>query len=254
MKIVMLCGKGDSSLYMYNGICREFPIAAYIEEEKQSVKRIVKRRIKKLGFFKVCNMILFQVLIPRLLHKTSRKRVKTIIKDYNLDNKAVPETIFHSVNSVNDKKTIEILKKINPGLVIVNGTRIISKKVLNSIDAMFINTHVGITPEYRGVHGGYWALINNDKENCGVTIHRVDQGIDTGGIIKQEIITPTEKDNFTTYPILQIAKAIEMMKEVLKEVFKGEVNAYKKQESISKLWYHPTFTGYIYNRIIRGVK
>ena len=41
--------------------------------------------------------------------------------------------------------------------------------------------HAGITPQYRGVHGGYWAVVNNDPEHCGVTIHFVDKGIDTGG-------------------------------------------------------------------------
>jgi folate-dependent phosphoribosylglycinamide formyltransferase PurN len=72
------------------------------------------------------------------------------------------------------------LKAINPDLVIVNGTRIISKKVLSSINSKFVNIHVGITPKYRGVHGTYWALVNNDVENSGVTVHFVDEGIDTG--------------------------------------------------------------------------
>jgi folate-dependent phosphoribosylglycinamide formyltransferase PurN len=67
------------------------------------------------------------------------------------------------------------LKAINPDLVIVNGTRIISKKVLSSINSKFVNIHVGITPKYRGVHGTYWALVNNDVENSGVTVHFVDE-------------------------------------------------------------------------------
>jgi folate-dependent phosphoribosylglycinamide formyltransferase PurN len=37
------------------------------------------------------------------------------------------------------------MKAINPDLVIVNGTRIISKKVLSSINSKFVNIHVGIT-------------------------------------------------------------------------------------------------------------
>jgi methionyl-tRNA formyltransferase len=43
--------------------------------------------------------------------------------------------------------------------------------------------HAGITPRYRGTHGGYWVLLNNDPGHCGVTIHLVDPGIDTGSIV-----------------------------------------------------------------------
>ena len=49
--------------------------------------------------------------------------------------------------------------------MILNGTRIVSKKVISSIGCLFINTHCGITPKYRGVHGGYWAIYNNDLNN-----------------------------------------------------------------------------------------
>jgi methionyl-tRNA formyltransferase len=41
----------------------------------------------------------------------------------------------------------------------------------SSINSKFVNIHVGITPKYRGVHGTYWALVNNDVENSGVTVH-----------------------------------------------------------------------------------
>jgi hypothetical protein len=50
------------------------------------------------------------------------------------------------------------------------------------MQALFINTHTGITLQYR-VHGAYWVLVSNDKENCGVIVDKLDQGIDT------EIIT-----------------------------------------------------------------
>jgi methionyl-tRNA formyltransferase len=72
---------------------------------------------------------------------------------------------------------------LNLDVIIVNGTRIISSKVLESMPALFINIH-GITLQY----GGAWsilALVSNDKENCGVIVDKLDQGIDTGEIITQ---------------------------------------------------------------------
>ena len=60
----------------------------------------------------------------------------------------------------------------------VNGTRIISSRVLDSIGCPIINTHAGITPRYRGVHGGYWALAEGHPEEVGTTVHLVDKGIE----------------------------------------------------------------------------
>ena len=103
-----------------------------------------------------------------------------LLADYGLNEKEIPKQIIRRVRSVNNNDTINLLRDINPNAVVVNGTRIISKKVLSCIDAPFINTHLGITLKYRGVHGGYWALANGDPDNYGVTVHLIDVGIDTG--------------------------------------------------------------------------
>lgn len=255
MKIVMLCGKGCSSLFMYNGIKDDFKIDAVIQEVKPSIKKLVKRRIKNLGFIEVLNQSFFQILIPRILTLFSKRRISEIKIINNLKEKPVPQAILTEVASVNDKECLDLIIKIQPDIIIVNGTRIIGKRLLEATKTLFINTHVGITPEYRGVHGGYWALRNDDIKNCGVTIHKVDVGIDTGDIISQNKIEVTNRDNFVTYPFLQISKAIVMMKEVLITIENDQLRTYKKEgTSVSKLWYHPTLTGYLYHIIFKGIK
>lgn len=254
MKIVLLAGKGQSTKFFYNGLKDDFDISGVIIENPISRKRLLKRRIKKLGFFKVLNQILFQVLVPRILKKLSSKRIESLKKSFNLSSTSIPDDKVNFVNSVNDDSCIKLLKSFSPDVIIVNGTRIISGKVLKSVEGIFVNSHVGITPQYRGVHGAYWALSNNDKENCGVTIHLVDTGIDTGSILKQEVITVKRIDNFTTYPLLQYGLAIKLLKDVLKDLKTNNIKPFKKESSKSKLFYHPTFTGYLYKFIFKRVK
>ena len=50
-----------------------------------------------------------------------------------------------------------------------------------------INIHSSLLPAYRGVHPVSWALINGEPET-GVTIHRIDRGVDTGGIVASRAI------------------------------------------------------------------
>jgi len=40
--------------------------------------------------------------------------------------------------------------------------------------------HPGICPEYRNAHGCFWALAQDDLERVGMTLLRIDKGIDTG--------------------------------------------------------------------------
>ena len=42
--------------------------------------------------------------------------------------------------------------------------------------------HPGICPEYRNAHGCFWALARRDLERVGMTLLRVDPGIDTGPV------------------------------------------------------------------------
>jgi methionyl-tRNA formyltransferase len=253
-KIIMLTGEGKSSIFMYNGLKDSFHISKVIVEEKSDKKKFLKRRIKRLGYLKVFGQVLFQTIVPKILERSSQKRIREIKSIYNLDHKPIPKNVVHNVNSVNSIECIEFIKKEKPDLIIVNGTRIISKKVLNCTNATFINTHAGITPKYRGVHGGYWAIANDDKNNCGVTVHLVDSGIDTGSVLFQQNISLTTKDNFSTYTYLQIGKGILIMKKAIANFVNNQLKEVTPNVSESKLWYHPTIWFYLYKRLTKGVK
>jgi len=156
---------------------------------------------------RTAGQILF-VLFNRVIRWFSAQRIAIIKRSHGLDSTGYPADKVTTVESVNDEQVVEILQRIAPDAVVVNGTRIISERILAATDAVFLNTHVGITPRYRGVHGGYWALVSGDESHCGVTVHLVDAGIDTGGVLYQDTIEIGPDDNIDTYPFLQIAKAI----------------------------------------------
>jgi methionyl-tRNA formyltransferase len=60
-----------------------------------------------------------------------------------------------------------------------------------------INCHAGKLPFYRGRNILNWALINDENE-FGITVHYVDEGIDTGDIILQRVFPITDSDNYCT--------------------------------------------------------
>jgi methionyl-tRNA formyltransferase len=216
---------------------------------------MLRKRIRKLGWFKVFGQVFFQLFIVKPLGFLSRKRINELKKNLNLDTTPIPSSKVKLFETINDDECIELIAGLKPDLVLVKGTRILSKKILAAVNAPFINMHVGITPLYRGVHGAYWALANKDGKNAGTTIHYVDPGIDTGSVIAQEYIEVTEKDNFITYPLVQIAAGIALLKKYLPAILRGEkILQEKLPEGRSRLWSHPTIWFYIRKRLFNGIK
>jgi methionyl-tRNA formyltransferase len=242
-RVVMLAGPGESTNIVFNAIQPDLVIL----EDRVSRLPFIRRRIKKFGLGAVVGQILFRATIVPLLRQLSKKRIQEIKRNNGLDDTPVPGVKVIFVHSVNDDSAVMALKRANPDVVVVNGTRIIAEKVLRAVPATFLNTHAGITPMYRGVHGGYWALANKDRANCGVTIHVVDAGIDTGDIVYQARIEPSSADTFVTYPYLQLAAAIDLLRHAITEAANGTIVRLPPPTGKSRLWTHPTAVEYLRN-------
>ena len=90
--------------------------------------------------------------------------------------------ILYHVRSHNSAECLDLLRTLRPDLVAVYGTLIIGKKVITSVEKM-INIHTGFSPTYRGSDTIFWALHNGEPESVGVTVHRVDPGVNSGAIL-----------------------------------------------------------------------
>lgn len=248
----MLCGEDFSSHVLYHALSMEFDIVGVILEQKISTRELLVRRVRRLGWRRTIGQILF-IILNRGLRLVIRKRMEELFVENGLNNTVIPADQVQRVRSANAPKAIELLRALKPDVVVVNGTRILSTEVLKAVSVPFINTHMGITPRYRGVHGGYWALVSGDVANCGVTIHLVDRGIDTGGVLYQKKVTISHTDNFNTYPILQIAAAVPLMRAALRDVRSRRL-VVKPGVMPSRLWSHPTLGEYLANWLWRGVR
>jgi len=83
-----------------------------------------------------------------------------------------------------------------------------------------INCHAGRLPFYRGRNILNWALINDEKE-FGITVHYVDEGIDTGDIILQRTYPITEADDYGTLLQLAHVECANILYDAIKELQAG---------------------------------
>ena len=95
---------------------------------------------------------------------------------------------------VRDPEFIQVMKELNPDVIVVVAFgQIIPKEILHMPKYGCINVHASLLPAYRGAAPIQWAVINGDKES-GVTIMRMDEGVDTGDMINKVIVPLNEKE------------------------------------------------------------
>jgi len=217
-------------------------------------RRLAMRRARRVGVSVVCGQVLFRVGAMPVLERRARLRIREILSTYDLNDSPVDAAV--RVGSVNDDDTRQVLIALSPAVVVVVGTRIIGRSTLACLEVPFVNLHTGITPRYRGVHGGYWALVEGRPDLVGSTVHLVDPGIDTGLVLRQATFEVTEHDSFATYPFLHLAAGVPLVIDVVNEVLAGKdpVRRAPMDCGDSRLWYHPTLWGYLSARRNLGVR
>ena len=125
-------------------------------------------------------------------------------KDEYLKKKAKENAIDYLCPiKVNSDEFYELALQYNCELFVsMSYNQIFRKRIYSLPKYGTINCHAGKLPYYRGRNILNWALINDEKE-FGITVHYVDDGIDTGDIILQRTYPITDDDNYDT--LLQVA-------------------------------------------------
>lgn len=253
-RVLLLAGPGEETRIVYHALKRRFFVPLVVMEEPPSRRKLVQGRLRRLGLPRVLGQLGFQLLIVPALRREGSARIEEILNAQGLCRDRIAPEEIQMVDSVNSEEARRILKVAAPDLVVINGTRILSGETLECLDVPFVNTHVGITPHYRGVHGGYWALRNRDIRRFGVTIHLVDKGIDTGTVLAHGTCTPGEHDNFATYPFLQLAAGIPLLCDSVQALLEGRAKPQRFPSAGTPLWSHPTAADYLAARLIDGVR
>lgn len=251
-RVVLLTTSGPLPRILINDLARRYPDLAVIEEASESKLSILKRRARLLGWQTAIGQAACTPLL-RLIGRRGQARVRAVIKDHGLDAGLPPERVeIRRVPSVNSSDGRQALRELAPDVVAVYGTRIIGHQTLDAIDVPTINYHAGINPKYRGQNPAYWALVSGDVANAGVTIHLVDEGVDTGRVLYQSRVTFAADDTIVTQPYAQMAAALPLLARAIEDALQKRLRPISV-DLPSRQWFPPTVWTYLWHGVARGV-
>jgi folate-dependent phosphoribosylglycinamide formyltransferase PurN len=85
------------------------------------------------------------------------------------------------VESLRSAGAADVLRSTD--VVLLGQSGIVPKTLLELPAVGTLNAHPGALPEYRGLDAPLWAVLNNDFDRVGASLHVVDPGIDTGPVL-----------------------------------------------------------------------
>lgn len=160
------------------------------------------------------------------------------------DYKRPPVTHIDNINSEEGRATLRALK---PDVCVLMVHPLLGEKTFTIPPLGMLVFHPGVTPEYRGPHSAFWAVMNNEFWGIGWSLLRVDKGIDTGPVLAQG--TCYGADPFTeSHVIMQNRSHVEGSKhvvDVLRALERGEYPTIQMIKRRSTNYTHPGLTDYM---------
>jgi len=145
---------------------------------------------------------------------------ETLIKKIALQNNIE----VYQPQNINTDEAIEKLLSWSPDLIIVVAYgQIIGERLLTIFKDKWFNVHASLLPKYRGAAPIQFALFNGDTIT-GLTIMKIDKGLDTGDILLKKELNIFDIDNFDSLSEKLSALAPELLAETLKIYQAGEIN------------------------------
>jgi len=137
---------------------------------------------------------------------------------------------FHKkIDNINDKENIEILKSINPDLILVMGwSQLLKSEIIKIPTIGIIGSHPTELPKYRGRAPIPWTILKDLKKSA-ETFFWIEEGTDSGDILDQEIFSIDDDDASSLYlKVTDLAK--KMILKNLKLIEQGVIIR-KKQDT-----------------------
>lgn len=144
-----------------------------------------------------------------------------VLADYAMENNI--DLLKHP--NINSPEFLDKLSLYDCDLFVsMSFNQIFRTKIIHLPRLKTINCHAGKLPFYRGRNILNWALINDEKE-FGITVHYMDEGIDTGDIILQRTYPISDSDNYRTLLEIAHTECASCLYDAIRLIVDGKANA-----------------------------
>lgn len=154
-----------------------------IEERGSQARNRIRFEVKRIGALRFLDVLAFRLYYGLALARRDARWLNEQLDAVGRRFPPVPPSV--RVLRTADPNAPEVrafLQEMAPDLMIARCKRILKESIFSVPRLGTFVLHPGICPEYRNAHGAFWALAEDDLDRVGLTLLKIDRGVDTGPV------------------------------------------------------------------------
>ena len=220
-----------------------------IREPSARVWKRIRREIARVGLVRFLDVLAF-----RIYHRLTRAADDRVWERRELDrlrtrfpvNPGAPEL---TVSSPNSAEAEAFIRERRPDLVIARCKTLLKASVFSIPPLGTFVMHPGICPEYRNAHGCFWAAAGGDYGNLGMTLLRIDAGVDTGPVFGYFRVNADPGQSHVITQHRAVFEQLDAIRDRLLQIEAGDAHPIDTSGRRSAAWGQPWLTAYVRSKI-----
>lgn len=218
-----------------------------IREPTSRKRRRVRRELERVGVLRFLDVLAYRAFQRLFVASGDARYVRETLERLQQRFPALPPSArIVEVASPNAPEVESLLDDLHPTFMVARCKTILRKSIFTAPEKGTFVMHPGICPEYRNAHGCFWALANRDLDRVGMTLLRVDAGVDTGAVFGY--FTSDVDERHESHNVIQervVFDNLDAIRSTLQRVLDGEAQAIDTSGRESRAWGQPWLSSYL---------
>jgi folate-dependent phosphoribosylglycinamide formyltransferase PurN len=217
-----------------------------IYEPKGRLWKRIRREIQRIGPFRFFDVLAFRLYYRLLLASRDREWEDELLRALEKRYPALPaSTRILNTESPNSVEVEQLLRELQPDIIVARCKNILAQRIFRQARVGTFVMHPGVCPEYRNAHGCFWALANGDAERVGMTLLKVDPGVDTGPVYGYYGCRYDEsRDSHVVIQSRVVFDNLDALRAKFEEILAGEAVPIDTRGRKSQAWGQPWLSRY----------
>lgn len=251
MKTLLICHSGEpvsrQGLSRWLASFSDLVGVIVLDEKKGRLRQRIRREISRVGVLRFVDVLLFRIYYKLFLAAEDRRREQSDLAELQDAFEAIPSSVpILNTHSPNSKAAREFVEKVQPDIMLARCKTLLRERVFSIPSKGTFVMHPGVCPEYRNAHGCFWALAKGDIENVGMTLLKIDAGVDTGPVFGFYSYDFDEVDE--SHIVIQnrvVVKNLDLLKEKFIAIESGCAEPIDTSGRESSTWGQPWLSAYL---------
>lgn len=217
-----------------------------LRENKQRLRRRIRREVKRVGAARFLDVLAFRLHYKLFQAQRDQKWEEAKLEELRRAYPQPPDAPVLLTNSPNSAEAEAFIKEAAPDIMIARCKTLLKEQIFSIPAKGTFVMHPGVCPEYRNAHGCFWALARGDGERVGMTLLRVDKGVDTGpvyGYYSYGFDELNESHNVIQHRV--VLENLPALERKLVEIADGQAQPLSTNGRTSGTWGQPWLTSYL---------